>query len=89
MTRFFRVISVLGWPSSTGDAFADASCLSIYSEVTCAENVKMPVYDPKVDVGSLDFVIRFQHAILSRDCTRQDCDHKLFHLAVGHGHHHD
>ena len=84
LTRFFRVVAVLGWPSSTGDAFAVVSCCLIYSDVTYAEMVTIPV------CGSCKHVeFRFKYALLSCDCTRQDCDHQLLHLAVGHCRHYD
>ena len=89
LTRFFRVVGVLGWPSCTGDAFAVVSCYSIYSEVTCTEMVRMLVYGPWVYVESFYFAFCFKHTIISRDCNRQDCHHQRLHLAVGHGHHYD
>ena len=49
LARFFRVVAVVGWSSSTGDAFADVSCHSLYSDVTCTEIVRMPFCGPRVE----------------------------------------
>ena len=50
LIRFFRAVGIAGWSSSTGDAFTDVACHSIYSGVMYTDMVTMPVCGPQVDL---------------------------------------